>query len=122
MAILVVEDQPIDSKVVRTALSHEGFAVRVVADAEHAISEIQARTPFIIIMDLALPGMDGLSLTRILKEDPLTRCIGIIAVTAYTDRWHRRAAMNAGCDAYLVKPFGTRLLCAHVDDLAQKLI
>jgi len=79
---------------------------------------IRENRPQIILLDLSLPGMNGLDLARKLKLDPATRAIPIVAVTAYPDRWSRVEALRAGCDAYLVKPIDTRNLPAKLAELA----
>lgn len=122
MNILIVEDEPINAKLARVVLAYEGHTVTEVLSAEQAIPAIQVRKPHLLVLDLTLPGMDGLTLVRKLKEDPTTRDILIIAVTAHTNRWTRSKAIDAGCDAYLIKPLGTRQLCDQVADLALKLI
>lgn len=121
MNILVIEDQPIDAKLAQALLSYEGHMVHEVKTAEQAIPVIRRSKPDLIILDLSLPGMDGLTLARELKQRHETHDIVIIAITAFTNRWSRRKALEAGCDSYFTKPFDTRLLCAQVAELAQNL-
>jgi two-component system, cell cycle response regulator DivK len=88
--------------------------VRTAADAESALEVVRAARPRLILMDLQLPGMDGLELTRQLKRSPDTQDIIIIAVTAYAMRGDEQRARAAGCDDYMAKPIDTRALPAVV--------
>jgi CheY-like chemotaxis protein len=78
--------------------------------AEEALAAIAANRPTIILLDLSLPGMDGLTFARKLKADPSTNDILIVAVTSYPEKFSMAEAMDAGCDAYLHKPVSTRTL------------
>jgi CheY-like chemotaxis protein len=115
--ILVVEDEPLDAKLARTILAHEGYTISEVTAAEQAAAVIERKKPQLILLDLHLPGMDGLTFVHQLKQDPQTWNIIIIAVTAYSDHWRRKEAINAGCHAYFIKPFETRELCRHIADI-----
>lgn len=110
MKILVVEDHPTQLKLARVVLSAAGHQVSDATAAEQAFTAIKADRPQIILLDLALPDMDGLTLARRLKADPATRDIHIVAVTAYPEEYSKAAALAAGCDAYIVKPINTRKL------------
>jgi two-component system cell cycle response regulator len=110
MKILVVEDQPLELKLVTSVLSAAGHDVERADAAEHALAAIRENLPDVIVLDLALPRMDGLSLARRLKTDPVTRSILIVAVTSHPEEFTQAAAMAAGCDAYLPKPLSTRTL------------
>jgi CheY-like chemotaxis protein len=108
--ILVVDDNAVNLKLVRVLLTGEGYDVRVAGDAEEARRILQGFHPRLILMDLQLPGMDGLTFTRWLKGDPSTRDIRIVALTAYAMKGDERKALDAGCDGYLSKPVDTRTL------------
>jgi len=110
MNILVVEDNPSHLKLAHLVLSAAGYKVNAVEAAEQAFNSIKQEKPQVILLDLELPGMDGLTLVRKLKADAETRDIHVIVVTAYPDRYTRKEALAAGCDAYLVKPINTRAL------------
>jgi CheY-like chemotaxis protein len=110
MKILVVEDQPAELKLALHVLSAAGHTVDHAAEAEEAMAAIAANRPTIILLDLSLPGMDGLTLARSLKADPATKEILIVAVTSYPERFPMAEALAAGCDAYLHKPVSTRTL------------
>ena len=109
-SILIVDDNPANLKLVCFVLVREGYDVHTAVDAEEALVAIKGRTPRLILMDLQLPGMDGLQLTRSLKANPATRSILIVALTAYAMRGDEEKAVAAGCDGYLVKPIDTRTL------------
>jgi CheY-like chemotaxis protein len=108
--ILVVEDHPTELKLAVHVLSAAGHEVAPALAADHALAAIAANRPTIILLDLSLPGMDGLTLARKLKSDPSTSGILIVAVTSYPEKFTRAEALEAGCDAYLHKPVSTRTL------------
>jgi CheY-like chemotaxis protein len=108
--ILIVDDNPANLKLARVMLSAEGYEVRVAVDAEEALALLDGFRPRLILMDLQLPGMDGLTLTRRLKDDPATRDVVILALTAYAMKGDEEKALLAGCDGYVTKPIDTRTL------------
>lgn len=118
MNILIIEDEPTSLKLTQVVLQAEGYSVHIANSAESALEEITQRKPELIIMDLKLPGMSGLDLTRKLKNDPATRDIPIIAVTFYPSRFKREEALAAGCDAYFIKPIDTRGLPKTIAGMA----
>ena len=118
--ILVVDDNPINLKLACDVLECEGFTVERAQDAEEAFERIQRGRFDLILMDVALPGMDGLTLTRMLKADPATRHIPIVALTAFAMKGDDRKAMEAGCDGYIAKPINTRKLAEQVAEVIQK--
>lgn len=108
--ILIVDDNPVNLKLARVTLAIEGYDVRTAADAEEALALLAAFHPRLILMDIQLPGMDGLTLTRRLKDDAATRGIVILALTAYAMKGDEQKALDAGCDGYITKPIDTRML------------
>jgi CheY-like chemotaxis protein len=108
--ILVVDDNPSNVKLVSFLLSARGWDVRTAADATEAMDAVTAFKPALILMDIQLPVVDGLELTRRLKADPATRDIVIVAATAYAMKGDEQRALDAGCDAYVTKPINTRTL------------
>jgi CheY-like chemotaxis protein len=110
MKILVVEDQPAELKLAVHVLSAAGHHVERATAAGEAVTAIAAMRPTIILLDLSLPGMDGLTFARKLKDDPSTNDILIVAVTSYPEKFTMADALDAGCDAYLQKPVSTRTL------------
>jgi len=112
--ILIVDDNPTNLKLVAYLVRANGYDVETAGDAEQAVAAIAANRPALILMDLQLPGVDGLELTRRLKADPTTRDIKIVAVTAYAMKGDQEKALAAGCDAYVTKPIDTRGLPALI--------
>lgn len=110
--ILVVDDNLANLKLAGDLCECEGYEVDRVQSAEGALESIARRRPDLILMDLALPGMDGLALTRHLRGKAETRHIPVVALTAFAMRRDEERALEAGCDAYLAKPIDTRALPA----------
>jgi CheY-like chemotaxis protein len=108
--ILVVDDNPANAALITFLLESSGYQVRNAADADEALAILQEFRPLLIMMDLQLPGMDGLTLTRRLKASDKTRDIVIVALTAYAMKGDEERAVEAGCDAYITKPIDTRTL------------
>jgi two-component system cell cycle response regulator DivK len=108
--VLIVDDNPMNMKLIRVLLTGEGYEVRTAADAQEALDVLKKWRPLIILMDIQLPGMDGLELTRRLKADPATNPIIIIGLTAYAMKGDEERILAAGCDAYIAKPIDTRSL------------
>lgn len=108
--VLVVDDNPTNLKLLAYLLQAKGYDVRTASDAESALDVVREVKPALILMDLQLPGMDGLELTRHLKASEATRHIVVIAVTAYAMTGDEQRARAAGCDDYMAKPIDTRAL------------
>jgi CheY-like chemotaxis protein len=108
--VLIVDDNLANLKLVRILLAAEGYDVRTATDAQEAMDVIRGARPRLILMDIQLPGMDGLELTRRLRSDPKTRDTLILALTAYAMRGDEQRARDAGCDGYIPKPIDTRAL------------
>jgi CheY-like chemotaxis protein len=108
--ILIVDDNATNLKLVAYLMKANGYTVDTALDAESAIVAIRNHHPDVILMDIQLPGIDGLELTRRLKADPATRDIVIVAVTAYAMKGDQAKAQAAGCDDYITKPIDTRAL------------
>lgn len=102
--VLVVEDDIDNRRIVTKVLSVEGYQVIEAADGVEALAQARAEHPVLILMDLALPNMDGWEATRRLKSDPETRAIPVVALTAVAMRGDEEQARAAGCDDYLSKP------------------
>jgi CheY-like chemotaxis protein len=111
-----VDDNAVNLKIVRVLLTLEGHDVRTASDAAEALAVLQSFQPRLILMDLQMPGMDGLELTRRLKADPATSATIILAVTAYAMKGDEEKARSAGCDGYITKPIDTRTLPRIVAD------
>jgi CheY-like chemotaxis protein len=120
MRILIVEDDPTDMKLLTAVLDASGHTVLGKTSAEAAAAEIKLHPPELILLDLKLPGMDGLGLARLLKRDAATRGIPIVALTAAREKFSRDDALAAGCDAFLVKPINTRKISEQISSVAAK--
>ena len=112
--ILVVDDNDAGLLLVRAVLELDGFRVDSAGSSEEVLERLNARVPDLILMDVQLPGQDGLSLTRQLKADPATAPIPIVALTAHAMAGDREQALAAGCSGYISKPIDTRTLGAQV--------
>jgi two-component system, cell cycle response regulator DivK len=108
--VLVVDDNAANLKLARIVLSSSGFDVRTAADAFEAQDVVREFSPLLVLMDIQMPGMDGLELTRILKGADATKDIVILAMTAYAMKGDEEKARAAGCDGYITKPIDTRTL------------
>lgn len=103
-SVLIVDDNTANLKLMRILLGDAGYDVRTAASAEDALRLLADRPPQVILMDVQLPGMSGLELTRRLKADAATRDIVVVAVTAYAARGDEERTRAAGCDEYVAKP------------------
>lgn len=108
--ILVIDDSSINAKLVRIILEEAEFSVQVAVDAEDALRVLEHVEPRLILMDVQLPGMDGLTLTRKLRADPRFDRIWIVALSAYAMKGDAEKAFVAGCDGYVTKPIDTEAL------------
>jgi two-component system cell cycle response regulator DivK len=108
--ILIVDDNPVNLKLVRFLLESDGYQVRTAADAYGVLRELETFIPRLILMDIQLPGVDGITLTRKLKSSPRTKDIIIVAITAYAMKGDEERALQAGCDGYIAKPIDTYAL------------
>lgn len=106
--ILIVDDNPANLKLARVLLTSHGYEVRTAADAEEAMALLADFKPRMILMDIQLPGMDGLELTRRLKADPAMKGVVILGLTAYAMKGDEEKVLAAGCDGYISKPIDTR--------------
>ena len=112
--ILVVEDNPLNLELVTDLLEAAGFIVCDARTAEEGCHAARELSPDLILMDLSLPGLDGLAATRTLRADPATAHLTIVALTAHAMKGDEALALSAGCDGYLAKPIDTRTFAAKV--------
>ena len=120
MKILIVDDNPTNLKLASEVLACEGYVVEGAEDAERAQEMLRHSVPDLILMDIALPGMDGLTLARLLKGDPAYQHVRIVALTAFAMKGDDQKAREAGCDAYITKPIDTRKLPVQVAEILQR--
>jgi CheY-like chemotaxis protein len=114
LLILVVEDNVANQLLASSVLERDGYRVELAANAKEAVERLAANQPDLILMDVQLPGEDGLGLTRRLKADPETAMIPIVALTAHAMVGDREEALAAGCAGYIAKPINTRTLGEQV--------
>jgi two-component system cell cycle response regulator DivK len=119
-SVLIVDDNPMNMKLVRVLLAGEGYDVRTAGDALEALAVLKQWRPGLILMDIQLPGIDGLELTRQLKSDPITEPIMIIGLTAYAMKGDEERILAAGCDGYIAKPINTRTLPRLIETLIER--
>ncbi len=115
MKILIVEDNPANMKLASSLLKKNGYETFEAFDADTGISIAKEQSPDLILMDIQLPGMDGLTATGILKKDPATKSIPIIALTAFAMKGDEEKMLAAGCDGYIPKPIRYKEFLATVD-------
>ncbi len=115
--ILIVEDNPANMKLASILLERVGHTVLCAVDAETGMTLARAEHPDLILMDIQLPGMDGLAATALLKQDPATATIPVIALTALAMKDDKEKTLAAGCDAYIAKPLRYQELYAAIDTL-----
>ena len=118
--ILVVEDDPDNRRIVVKVLAVDGYTTLEAADGESAVALARREHPDAILMDLAMPGVDGWEAARRLKADPATADIPIVALTAFALRGDEDRAREAGCDAYLAKPCRPQAIRDVVGRLLQR--
>jgi len=112
--ILIIDDTPVNLRLTRILLANEGYNVLTAASAEEGLERLRNFHPQLILVDIQLPGMDGLEFTRRVKQDPALRDIRIVALTAFAMKGDEQKARDAGCDGYITKPIDTRALGARV--------
>jgi CheY-like chemotaxis protein len=117
--ILLVEDNPANQLLASSVLERDGFDVVVADSAQDALREVRAHKPDLILMDIQLPEVDGLTFTRQLKADPTTASITVVAMTAHAMIGDKEAALAAGCAGYIAKPIDTRTLGDQVRGFLQ---
>lgn len=112
--VLIVEDNEDNRIIYRAFLEHHGYAVLEAPDGEAGVRSARENRPDIVLMDISMPVLDGHEATKMLKADPVTASIPVVALTAYAMAEDRRLAEEAGCDSYLAKPAEPRQVLAEV--------
>jgi CheY-like chemotaxis protein len=117
--ILIIEDNELNLELTADLLAANDFLVWQARTAEEGLRLVGGLAPDLILMDLSLPGMDGLEATRALKGQPATRDLKVIALTAHAIKGYEEAARCAGCDGYVTKPIDTRAFPRQIADFLQ---
>ena len=112
--ILIIEDNPDNMMLAVLLLESAGYTVLSAIDAEAGLTLARAQIPDLILMDIQLPGMDGLEATALLKQDPATRAIPVVALTALAMKGDEARIRAAGCDGYIAKPMGRESFLATI--------
>jgi two-component system cell cycle response regulator DivK len=115
--ILVVEDNAANMRLATLLLDRAGHTVLCAVDAEAGLMLARSERPDLVLMDIQLPGIDGLAATALLKQDPATAAIPVIALTAMAMKADQERSQIAGCEAYMAKPLRYRELYAAIDAL-----
>jgi len=110
LTILVIDDNAVNLRLAAEVLEVEGHRVLRAEDAEQALALLEGPLPDLVLTDIALPGMDGLELTRRIRADPRLRHLPVVALTASAMKGDEKRVLSAGCDAYISKPLDTRQL------------
>jgi two-component system cell cycle response regulator DivK len=112
--VLVVDDNEMFTEMATFVLSAAGYVVEAASDASRALATIPVFLPDLILMDIQMPEIDGIELTRRLKADPATRHIVVVAFTAYASKGDEHGLKAAGFDGYVAKPVNVMTLAAEV--------
>jgi CheY-like chemotaxis protein len=112
--ILLVEDNAVNRRLAGFILRSQGYQVSEATSAQEAFEMLKNDPPDLIVMDIQLPGMDGLEITKTLKQQPATADIPVIAVTSYAMKGDREKALAAGCSGYVTKPIDKTIFLAEI--------
>lgn len=115
--ILIIEDNPLNVELASDLLEAGGFYIRATNTAEEGVRIAREWLPDLVLMDISLPGMDGLCAARALRADPATAQLTIVGLTAHAMKGDEDIALGAGFDAYLTKPIDTRTFVSTVNEL-----
>jgi CheY-like chemotaxis protein len=114
--VLVVEDNALNMKLVRSLLKIRNYGVLEAVDAETGIQLTRKHRPDLVLMDVQLPGIDGLKATQIIKGDPALKDIPVVALTSYAMQGDEEKAVKAGCTGYITKPLDTKAFLETIDE------
>jgi CheY-like chemotaxis protein len=112
--ILIIEDNPLNVELAADLLQASGYRIHSTQTAEEGIRMARELLPDLVLMDINLPGMDGLCATRALKTDPATSHLTVVGLTAHAMMGDEGTALESGCDGYLTKPIDTRTFVSTV--------
>lgn len=113
--ILIVDDNEMNLKLLQMLLVRRGYKVETASGGNEARARVRELRPRLVLMDVQLPEVDGLQLTREIKQDAELRHIPVVAVTSYAMKGDREKALAAGCDGYITKPIDTRAMRLEVE-------
>ena len=113
--VLVVDDNPVNMKLIRVLLLGEGYVVHTAGDAQEALAILKELHPQLILMDIQLPEVSGLEVTKWLKDDPELQKIPVVAVTAFAMKGDEEKIRQGGCEAYIAKPISVSKFLETVD-------
>jgi len=119
--ILLVEDEPDIAEVLQYNLEKEGFQVELAGRGDAGLEAVRRESPDLILLDLMLPGLDGLEMTRLLKRDPATSHLPIVMLTARSEEVDRIVGLELGADDYISKPFSPREVVLRVKAVLRRL-
>ena len=119
--ILIVEDDPKNLKLIRDLLQIRGYTTLEATDGKQGVDIARTKMPDLILMDIQMPVMDGLEATSILKADPVTKSITIVALTAFAMQGDREKCIEAGFNDYITKPLDTRTFMTKIKEYLEKL-
>ena len=117
--VLIVDDNAMNIALARIVLEAENFEIETAGDGLQAMQKVRSFRPELILMDIQIPGSDGLELTRTLKRDPATRHILVIAFTAFAGHGDEARLRTVGCDGYLAKPIDVKTFGAQVQSFLE---
>jgi CheY-like chemotaxis protein len=118
--ILIVEDNPLSMRLAQFVLDRRGFNVRMAANGAECLAELARELPDLILMDIQLPGEDGLAITRSIRADSRIAQLVIVAVTAQAMKGDRERILGAGCDGYISKPIEATRLADEVEQYLKR--
>src|SRR5262245_51082989 len=118
--ILVIEDEPDILEVIEYNLAREGYKVQSSRDGDHGLRRARRDSPDLVLLDLMLPGIDGVEICRQLKRDPITRGIPVMILTAKSEESDIVLGLGVGADDYITKPFSPRQLVARVQAVLRR--
>ena len=120
MKLLIADDEPAVRALVHTTLDREGLAVLEAADGVEALEVIRREAPQMVLLDVMMPGMDGLEVCRRVKADPRTRHVVVVMLTAQSQELDRQRGLAAGADDYFTKPFSPLALLRKVEQVVAR--
>ncbi|MCD6117582.1 response regulator [bacterium] len=119
-SVLIVDDEPDISELVAFNIKNSGFDAKIAGSGEQAIKDVRSASPDLIVLDLMLPGIDGLDVCRLLKSDPETSSIPIIMLTARGEENDIVKGLELGADDYITKPFSPQILIARIKSVMRR--